>query len=412
MKDSFTIELPWGSAALADFNADERPLLLLQQHIIEHYQDELESALDEIGRLKSDLVWHNALRKRIDDMNVEHEALKDELSVTRVELTSYKNMHREAEKKCERLQAELAGVPKLVENKVAAELARLKAVSGDELNAAKEMADEFRSKNIRLSENMSAMNSENVTLKAENASLHKMVESLKEKAETLTKFSHGARDEIVELARQNKLLIEKSAYLAEELDREKTNSVYLNTLLDYDDMREVYRGDDGTFVYVASTKGSISVDDDEDCALHPDYPIFMGVRPDGVAHLMFIDNKKELCYPKIMGDLCVDKRHYDAILEEALKATTKAHCEKVDKSIAAAKNIARTAHLLDFDWSAKFDLKQFCDSLAKADDRKTVQQLADVSDAMTAVRGIAKEYQKMLKRKELASKKPKKKGRK
>ncbi len=383
MSDTFTVELPWGLPANSPIvvNELELEIVLLQQNIIDDLQNELARAGHaDIERTKA---LYDAMKAERDEIIQARDRARAETDVIRDDRARVMEARQEADNQRAKLaddnakqadeikrlstelrhaNQELAGIPKLVENKVSAAMANAKvsldmAAKVDALETQLAEAERRRAdsalKNSELDKANRKLASE-LREKTECADeLKILVEGMLELQSQCEVMAHETDEKYEQILTYCEELHGFLTLVCAENEDLKNNNLYLNLLHSYGEFEPIFDRD-GWKAFVFCKPTCLSVEQGQEGA--PDLRFGMVIVLNlnkGEGHLAYVDTKGELCIPAAVNrDICIPTEYVDDLAAAITNASIDEITGALNQSIDRARNIVHYARLLDIDWCA------------------------------------------------------------
>ena len=307
------------------------------------------------------------------------------------------------------LSAEVAGFDKRIENMRLAERARLtvnQAVVPDQSHdpvpapVVSDLKDkQIASLNLRIKEltdQKSAMNEDLMRSKSNEERHVKESARLLHHAQESTGIMDRATEEMEAQANlairldssMQKILAEYSQQTI-DLDKIKRENMYLLQMLDYQEMRTIWKHDDGTAIYIISCDPTraLSLNDGQEERQSLVNPVCWVMNTNGTGHIVMINEEQDqLLYPTASrGKTALNKKHKDAVLEAIKNITITQFNESLKHAVRRAQNVCNAADLLDINWSEPLNVDKLLGQIMKDDLKK-----ADMLEAQKSANVISK----------------------
>ncbi len=374
MSDTFFVELPWGLPANSPIvvNELELEIILLQQNIIDDLQNKLTRVNhSDIERLKA---LYDAMKAERDEIILVRDRARAETDVIRDDRARVMAAFDDIEKQNARLleenaaqaqeierlstqlrhaNQELAGVPKLVDNKVSAALANHQ-VNLDAVEEVNDLKEQLANSETRRAEAVAKNIDLNSKWQAAQAKEHELMMAIEPLAEQVALY-----DDIADVSKSKfEALLEHVSDLhgyltlvCNESEEIKNENLYLSLLHGYDEYEPIFDCD-GWKAFVFCKPTCLSVEESEEG--RPDMRFGMVIVLNlntGDGHLAYVDVKGELCIPySVNRDICIPPQYTQQLADAIQSASIDEITEAMVKSIKRARGIVHNARLLDVDW--------------------------------------------------------------
>ncbi|MCG3884161.1 hypothetical protein I3271_05625 [Photobacterium leiognathi] len=347
------------------------------------------------GQLEKNITAYNSLHKS-------HVLLKDSHAKLVEEDKANKKL-------ISNLRGEVDGFDQRIENMRKAERARIKeessinVASSSELDAANKKIEQLEQQITDLKANSLDVNQQKSELnarciKAESTEKKAVAEAIRlaEHAHISNEQTKRATDEMkkqADLARRldsamQKVIVEFSNQTI-ELDKIKRENAYLLQMLDYQEMRTIWKGEDGSAAYIISCNPSraLSITDGEKDRQSMEHPVCWVMNSNGTGHIVLLnENQDELLYPSAAKGECALNSEYKDSLREAIQAVTvEKFNEALSNAVRRAQNICNAADVLDINWSEPLSVDKLLGEIMKDDLKK-----ADMLEAQKSASIISK----------------------
>ncbi len=383
--DVFTIDVPWLNALAespVQINEFELPIIKLMQHIIDSLQEKLAAktgaANQELQRRYANVVQsRQEYIEKLARANQATETMrgfrnraeaneKEALEKAQYWRGKFENLEirfKQLERKLKLAEDEVAGIPKLVENKVALELSRIaeSQASSEELaklerdlENAKVEIDKLKDKNAILTESNEKLNHRAVEAEAKSQQLDELA---KVQAETIVTQSEA----VVNADRNYRQLMyhidELQGYcsiLSHDNVQMAGDNLYLEQIRELHNMQSLWSSNDGDWhaFFVAKSK-FIELPEG---APEPDGNfgiIFVFNVAGGSGHTVYLDKDGSIVFPTQIHKEFLLPEAYHESFKASVKALPISEMEAaVERAVNRSRQVVKMATLLDPDWNA------------------------------------------------------------
>ncbi|EGQ8153807.1 hypothetical protein ACKGLS_004062 [Vibrio alginolyticus] len=398
MSDVFTVELPWGlpENSPIEIKEFEIPLVGLMQHIIDDLQFKLSqrtAKADEALKQK----YQAMLDERTEILAARDRAMAG-TEVMRKKRNEAEQVAAELRKENERLgkdnqrleaeikrlttelrhaQQELEGIPKLVENKVAAALANQVASSGEleslnqqlesvqeQLRIAEDKRKATAAKNATLDEAYKATESELTKSKEHIEMLSELVATQTEQINSMSEGLKNADENYHYVMHNIDEVLAYAAIIAHENEELRNDNLYLGEAVQYHDLKSVWKGGNWQ-AYMLCKATAIHL---QEGLGKPDQRfglIYLMNTHTGAGHTAYIGEDGSLCMSKLLHESCVLPQEYWAEFTEAAKQVPVDQIERaLDRAVKRTKKVVSVAKVLDLDWCTQVNLVEIAQRLS------------------------------------------------
>ncbi|HCH1183463.1 TPA: hypothetical protein NKP98_004063 [Vibrio parahaemolyticus] len=395
--DVFTIDVPWLNT-LADSPVEIKeadiPLLKLMQHIIDGLQDQLLSKtgaadkelqaryaavvesrqeyIDKLARANAATETMRGFRNRAEAN--EKEALA-QVSYWRGKFENLERDHKRMGRELSQAEQQVAGIPKLVENKVALELSRIAedTASSEELQEAQDALDlcelqvaQFKEKNTKLAESNSTLNQRLTETELKAVQLEELAKVQSETIEHQMKAVINADKNYRNLQSHIDELQAYCSIISHENVQIAGDNLYLDKIRELHNMQQVWMSEDGHWQAFFMARSSLV--DLPEGAPEPDkaFGIIFVINTDGgVGHTVYLDEEASIVFPTQASKECLLPEKYHESFKAGVQSLPVAKMEAaVSRAVDRTRQIVKLATLLDPDWNATLGLSEIIDRLS------------------------------------------------
>ncbi|EGR3207662.1 hypothetical protein DFX34_RS12945 [Vibrio parahaemolyticus] len=398
MSDVFTVELPWGlpENSPIEIKEFEIPLVGLMQHIIDDLQFKLsqrtakadealkqkyQAMLDErteiLAARDRAMAGTEVMRKKRNEAEQIATELREEN-----ERLGKDNQRLEAEIKrlnteLRHANQELDGIPKLVENKVAAALANQVASSGElealnqqlasvqeQLRIAEDKRKTTAAKNATLDEANKAAETELTQSKEHIKMLSELVANQTEQINSMAEGLRNADENYHYVMHNIDEVLAYAAIVTHENEELRNDNLYLGEAVQYHDLKSVWKGGDWqAYMLCKSTaiqpQGGLGKPD------HRFGLIYLMNTVTGAGHTAYIGEDGSLCISKLVHESCLLPQEYWEEFTEAAKQVPVAKIETaIEQAVKRTKKVVSVAKVLDLDWCTQVNLIEIAQRLS------------------------------------------------
>lgn len=394
-KDIFTVSIPWGIDPSIQINELELPIVLLQQNIIDSLQEENAALKEKCKRAEDGSDWKEqylAAREKNAELVANFDRAVEATEVVRrdraryidkleqsntalnqvtKELGSLKQEHASALRTMDQQQAEIAGFPRLTENKIKAALAAAPKLTEDTERLKAELA-KTKEKNVNLNDKINALTIKANAVSSLSELIVKITKDLRELGDAYRKSDAVHRKEI-------SAAISYISYLTTEHEQMKANAYHLSEVSKLNGMRTIYESGPWQVVLfsgaevMAESGGKLK--DDQMPILGTG--VTMAINQEtGVGHFAYVNVKGELTFSNaIDSDLLVPESMREGIKDAIVKMDLKSLSDALTEVRVQNNAVSDVLVYLNEEWSKYRDSELFIESMLKTIDPVKLQKM-------------------------------------
>ncbi len=360
--DVFTVELPWGlSSGPIQINEFDMQIIDLQQHIIEGLQAKIERNSHYDIEKQRDII--NAMTKEREEIILARDRAYAETDVIRNDRTKYINRNHELVAENDQLRTkvknladelvkvqklyqqatdELAGVPKLIENRIKSALAD--HVPADDSEKYKQALSEKSQKIVELNQLNQKLEKNARSLLEKDKIQVGTIESLLEVKVHAEELATAADHKFDALQTKLEDTIAYLSIMTLENDRLTNDNMYLTLIREYDELRTIY-DNGGWRVIVLCRPSMLGELANSNQIPHADFAVCLAMNERiGGGHFVYLNTNKELVFPPDMPEeFLIEEEYREGLREGFVDAHLERYGRAVDRSVARIRNVVKAA---------------------------------------------------------------------